>query len=415
MARLVAAAVLLGTVVWSCASPVSVEPAVVLRVVLADDWASAPVVREVLERFEQDHDGALRIDVQGVPFSQIRDLVVADQDLDRPFDLVQWHAFAAGAQGIAQPLDDLWVEADLDPQDYLDGALEHVTWDGRRYGVPLDTSALVLLVNLDALEGSGSRLEQLATPAGFRAAADAVVASGQAEHAINVTGSSWVAYGWIRALGGGLLAPSGDPDHPTFTFTDPGTVQALDLLDGLIRDGLAPDPVSQPLALDAVGAFARGEVAMHATGSWDVVARHRVDAAVPRVAVVGLPQADPAQPRTVLGGSSLFVPHGSEHRALAFALMLALTADDVALRLATEEGRLPARRSALAALPADDEPLLAEVVDALDHAEVMPLTAHPQASASFAAALEEILAGRTSPREAMQVVQRQLETNGESR
>lgn len=407
----VALSLLLAVGSTGCLAAIEAEEPVTLRVLLADDWASAPAVRDVVADFEREHDGQVLVDLQGVPFSQIADRVAADQDLGRPHDLAQFHAFAVAAAGLAQPVDDLWEAAGLEPDAYLQGAVDSVTWDGRRYGVPLDTNALVLLVNVEALRAAGFDLDDLVTPGSFREVAAGVVASGVVEYALTVSASTWAAYGWIQGHGGDLLVPGADAPH--FTFEDPAVVGALQLLRDLVDEELAPRPFAMALATDAISAFAQGEVAMHATGSWDLTFRDRASAVgVDEVAVVRLPQIDPDRPRTVLGGSSLFLPESAPNRELAFELALRLTRDEVALRLASEEGRLPARRGLL-----DDErftrdPLLAAVVAELDHARVMPLIAYPDAQAAFAEGLEDILAGRSSVDGAMAAVQHTASSGG---
>lgn len=405
--RLAAVAVVLAVAaaVAGCLASADLDEPVTLRVVLADDWVSAPVVREVVDEFEAEADGQLVVELEGMPFSQIADRIAADQDLGRPPDLAHWHAFAAAAAGLAEPIDDLWEAAGLEPDAYLPGALDSVTWNGQRYGLPLDTNALVLLVNLEVLRAAGFDLDDLATPESFREVAAGVVAAGVVEHALSVSTSTWATYGWIQAHGGDLLASDSHP--PEFTFEDPAVAAALELLRDLIEEELAPRPFAMSLAPDAIGAFAQGEVAMHATGSWDLTFRDRAAAvAVDQLAVVRLPQADPARPRTVLGGSSLFVPVDTPHRQLAFDLALRLTDDEVALRLATEEGRLPARSELLDDERLVQDPLLAAVIAELDHARVMPLIAYPEAQAAFAEGVEDVLSGRSSAAETLAAVQR---------
>ena len=397
----------------ACASaPTAAEPTV-LRVILADDWASAPVVGEVIDRFEREHEG-VRVQIQGSPFSQIPEVVGSAIELDQPHDVAHWHAFAAAAAGIAEPLDGRWQEAGLTRAEYLPGAYEHVVWDGGVYGVPLDVNALVLMANVEQLDEAGLDAFALANIDDFRASADTLVGASSAEHAITVTASSWAAYGWIVANGGSLveLQPDGTP---RFTFDDPRTVAALELLAGLVRDGGSPPPFAPDLSLDAIAQFATGEVALHASGSWDLPITRRAlqeEMEVRDVQVLPLPQSDPSAPRTVLGGSSLFVPVGAPNPDLAFELMLALTEDTVALQLAAQEGRLPARTRVYEAELFTTSADLAAFVALLDTAEVMPLIAYPEVATAFRDGLEDMLALRASAAEAMEQVQRQAERWG---
>lgn len=410
-------AVVLGTLVLiaGCTGSAAAPEPVTLRVVLADDWASVPLVGEIAEAFERDHPG-VRVQVQGTPFSQIPEVVASAAELGQPYDLAHWHAFAAAAAGLAEPVDARWEADGLDPDVYLPGAVIDVTWDGQRYGLPLDVNALVLLANGELLRAAGLTPEDLSEAATFTDRAAQLAALPEADHALVITGSSWAAYGWIVANGGQLLelAPDGtaalDADGlPTFTFQHPATVAALEALVELVRSGSAPPPLAVDLAISAVAPFADGRSVLHTSGSWDLPITRRameLDTEVEEVLVLPLPQADPAQPRTVLGGSSLFLPVGGEHQELAFALARALTEREVGVALAATEGRLPARRDAY------DDPLFASspdlvaFVDQLDHATVMPLIAFPEVSVAFRDGLEAVLGQRSTPAEAMADVQR---------
>jgi multiple sugar transport system substrate-binding protein len=403
----VAAGVAAALAAACAASPPPTEPTV-LRVVMADDWATAPVVGETIERFEREHEG-VRVSITPSPFSQIPEVVASAVELEQAHDLAHWHAFAAAAAGLAEPLDDLWDDHGLRAEDYLAGAVQDVTWTGRRYGVPLDTNALVLMVNGPLLDAAGITADDVATMEGFRTAVDELLEQGGVEHAISVSASSWSAYGWIVANGGELVEFD-DDGAPTFRFDDPATIAAVQLLVDLVSQGSAPPPFAPDLALDAVQAFAAGTVAMHTSGSWDLpVTRRAIDADLDLdgVRILPLPQADPSDPRTVLGGSSLFVPAGAPQPELAFELALALTEDEVALRLAAEEGRLPARERVfgheLFTDPQAED--LTAFVDQLDDAEVMPLIAYPPVAAAFREGLEDALALRRDPASAMAEVQ----------
>jgi multiple sugar transport system substrate-binding protein len=412
--RLVAALVGAGLLLVGCTGASGAPDPVTLRVVLADDWASAPLVGEVVDAFEREHPG-VRVQIHGSPFSQIPEVVAAAGELGQPYDLAHWHAFAAAAAGLAEPVDDLWDAAGLEPGGFLPGAVIDVTWDGRRYGLPLDVNALVLLANGDLLEAAGLTSDDLRGIDTFAERAAELAALPDTDHALVVTGSSWAAYGWIVAAGGQLveLAPDGtaaldDEGLPTFTFEDPATVAALEALVELVRSGSAPPPLAPDLAISAVAPFADGRAALHTSGSWDLPITRRameLDAEVDEVLVLPLPQAEPARPRTVLGGSSLFLPVGGDHRELAFALSRTLTEREIGVALAETEGRLPARRDAYDDPLFRSSPDLAAFVTQLDHAMVMPLIAFPEVSIAFVDGLEAVFAQRSTPAEAMADVQ----------
>lgn len=405
---------MLAALVVACSGPVVGSDTVTLRAVMADDWVSAPVVVEAVDRFEQEHDG-VRVQLHGAPFSQIPELVASAAELGQPYDVAQWHAFAAAAAGLAQPVDDLWESAGLDGDGYLPGALLGVTWDGQRVGVPLDVNALVLMANRELLAAAAVEEQDLADTEGFERRVSQLAALQGTDHAITVTNSSWAAYGWILAGGGQLLELASDgtaaldgDGRPTFTFDDPRTVAAIERLVALVEAGDAPSPLAVDLARDSVAVFADGRAALHASGSWDLpVARRAIqtEVAVEDIAVLPLPQVDPEEPRTVLGGSSLFVPADAEHRELAFGLMLALTEPELGLALTEQEGRLPALREVYDHPVFETSPDLAAFVAQLEHATIMPLIGYPEIATAFQDGLEAALSGRRTPAMAMAEVQ----------
>ncbi len=408
------AALLVAVAAAGCAAAAPSGEPTTLRVIMADDWASAPVVGEVIDAFERDHPG-VRVQVQGSPFSQIPELVEAARELEQPYDLAHWHAFAAAAADLAVPVDELWEAEGLSADDYLPGAVLGVRWGAALYGVPLDVNALVLMANRELLDAAGVSQSDLALADDFAEHAATLAGLEATDHAMAVTASSWAAYGWIVAGGGQLLetAPDGtaaldDRGLPTFTFEDPRTLAAIETLVTLVEAGHAPSPLATDLALDAVAAFADGRAALHASGSWDLPMTQRAmgtDGVVEDIAVLPLPQRDPAEPRTVLGGSSLFLPRDGAHPELAFALALALTEREVGLALAEQEGRLPARVDAYDAPLFATSPDLAAFVAQLEFAQVMPLIAFPEVATAFRDGLDVALSGRRTPAEAMAEVQ----------
>ena len=392
----------------ACTAASSSDEPTVLRIALADDWAAAPVVTDVIDEFEEDHPH-VRVEVQDSPFSQIPDLVRSGLELDQSYDLAHWHAFAAAAAGLAHPVDEQWERHELRADAYLDGAVQSVTWQGRRYGLPLDTNALVLMVRPDVLAEAGVKPDDLAHVDDVLDVAHRLVEEEAAPHAMMIGASSWAAYGWIRAFGGRLVTIDEATGDPTFTFDDERTIAALDLRARLVHDGLAPSPFAPDLAAEGVQLFAQGQLAVHSGGSWDLPTLAREDVDPNEVEILPLPRGD-GDTGTVLGGSSLFVPVGAQHPDLAFELALRLTEDRVALRLAQEEGRLPARAHLF-----DDEfftssPDIEAFVQQLPDAHVMPLIAFPEVSEAFREGIENTLAGRKDAQEAMEEVQRFAES-----
>lgn len=384
-----------------CATTSAEGRDVILNVVMADDWAQTPAVVDVIRRFERAHPH-VRVDVRPVPFSQIPDSVLASMDSDEVVDVAHWHPFAAAARGLAQPLDSQWAQH-LTVDEFLPGAYQDVLWDGVPYGVPLDTNAMLLMVNGQRLGEAGVDVGSLDTFAALERAAEAVNDTDPAHRGLAIPASSWVVYGVIRANGGEVVDFTADGEA-RFSLDAPEVVEAVSWLGDLVDRGLAYPPNSRNEPGDAFALFRAGATAMHVSGTWDL-ATLRTQAPGWDAEVLPVPQGPSGDgPATVLGGSGLFVPVGSDHADLAFAFMLALIEDEIALRLAEEEGRLPVRHRVLA------DPFFASaeqrtVVEALEVAHPMRLIAFPEADQAFAQAIEDVLLGRRSAEEALTAAQ----------
>jgi multiple sugar transport system substrate-binding protein len=379
------------------------QPTTLLHVLMTDDWVTVPFV-DAVRSFEREHPD-VRVVVDKGPIALLTDSVRAGIASGAPPDVVQGHAFAAAAAGLAQPLDDLWA-THLDPGDFFPGAVEDVTWAGRRFGVPLDTNALVLMYNVDLLGRAGVPEPGPAmTFGGFEDLVKALTAPDGQHRGFVVPNSTWWTYGWIKANGGETVDVGAD-GQAQLSLDAPEVVQAVSFLSGLIDKGYAyPPRAADSHTGDAVALFASGAVAMYASGSWDLATlRKIVPDAHYRAALMPRGLAGAAE-GSAMGGSSTWVPRRSEHRALAFEFMTHLISDDSALRLAKEEGRLPARTRVFA------DPYFADrdqriFLEQLQTAHPPKLGAFDQPSNAFTAALDAIYrVGGADPQAALHQAQ----------
>src|SRR5205085_5692257 len=207
-------------------------PPTTLHVLMTDDWVTAPFLDAVRD-FERIHDD-VRIVVDKGFIRLQTDTVRAGISAGSPPDVVQGHAFSAASQGLAQPVDDLW-EAHLDPAEFFPGAVEDVTWDGHKYGVPLDTNAMVLMYNVDHFRAAGLPDPQPSMSMDdFARTAAALSSPDGSRRGLAIPTSGWWTYGWIRANGGEVVqvAPDG---KSVITLDTPAVVGALGFLAGLIN------------------------------------------------------------------------------------------------------------------------------------------------------------------------------------
>lgn len=394
--------------VVGCAPAAEAPEPVTLRVLMTDDWAGTPTVLDAVRDFEAARSG-VRVHVDGVPVREMMPLVKAELKAGTPPDVAQGHAFAAAAQGIAQPLDDLWSDR-LEAGEFLAGAVEDVTWGGRRYGVPLDTNAMVLLYNKAHFAGTAvPPPTEWSTFGDMQRAAAAVTAPDGSRRAVAFPFNTWQVYGWIRANGGEVVEVAGD-GQVRVTLDAPAVVEAVGFLAGLVRDGYAFASLRNDVFTDADALFRSGSASVLPSGSWAFPALEAAGAGADRYGSAVLPGGTTGATRgSALGGSSLFVPSGSKHRALAFAFMLHLTADRYALRAAKEQGRLPARPRVFRD-PYFEAPALRVVLDQLEVAAPFKLVALPRVSSLFSEAVDDALRGRREAGEALRDAQRRAES-----
>jgi multiple sugar transport system substrate-binding protein len=387
----------------SCSDADSNGPTTVLRVMMTDDWVTPPYIEAVRE-FERTHPG-VRVDTDKGPIARMPDVVRAGISSGAPPDVVQGHAHSGAGQGLAQAVDDLWKQHGLTPDEYLPGAVADVTWGGRRYGVPLDTNAMVILYNKEHFQAAGLQPPGPETSfADLEKMAQALTTPDGSRRGLAIPLSSWVSYGWIKANGGELVEIESD-GRPRFTFDQPQVIEVIGFLDRLIDSGWAYGPAGPDLSsADAYALFRSGRASMHASGSWDLTKIHK-DVPGGQFGVALMPRGlTGTTTGTVMGGSSLWIPVGSKQRELAFEFMLLLTSDRYALRLAREEGRLPVRPR-LFSDPYFQTPDLRVFVEQLNTAHPLILGALHDASEAFELALSRVLREQANPAVALQAAQ----------
>ncbi len=357
-----------------------------LRVLMTDDWVTAPFLAAVRD-FERIHDD-VRVVVEEGAIRLQTDEVRAGISAGSPPDVVQGHAFSAASQALAQPVDDLWESKNVVVEEFFPGAIEDVTWNGRKYGVPLDTNAMVLMYNIDHFRQAGlpdpqprMSMEEFARIAAALSPADG------SRRALAIPTSGWWTYGWIRAYGGEVVQLDA-AGQATVTLDAPPVVGALNFLAGLINTKHAiPPQGSDSHSQDAFALFASGVASMHTSGSWDLAAieKNAIDI---NYGTTLMPTA--AGGGTAMGGSSTWIPMGSKNRELAFEFMTHLASDKYALRFAAEEGRLPVRLRVF-----DDpyfrKPELQVFLEQLKTAHPQLLSAFPGPSADYTVAIDSIL------------------------
>jgi ABC-type glycerol-3-phosphate transport system substrate-binding protein len=378
-----------------------------IKVLMTDDWGSRPAFLAAVREFEARYEAV--VDVQQLPISKMSEAVHAQVDAGDPADLVQWHAYAAGAQGVAEPVDDLWRKAGMKTAEFFPGAVADVEWGDHLYGIPLDINALVLFYRPESFAAAGLEPPgDQTTFADLERYGDALAVAEGSKRVIALANSYWAAYGWVKANGGELVTL--EEGRPRFTLDSPPVVETLEFLSRMVKQGKAYAPQGATSSADALAQFRSGSAVMHASGSWDLA---ELDRETVEIAYGAAPMPRGMTGRTrgsVTGGSSLFVPRGARNRSLAFELARTITADRHALRLAKEERRLPVRPRVYED-PFFDDPILEVVLKQLETAFPLLIEAFPEAAAAWDVAFNDVLRGGTDPATALREAQTRAEAS----
>ena len=363
-----------------------------LTVWLAADYASAPLYQDLVADFERAYPG-VTVKLLGVPWEDMPTKVKTAIIGGRPPDVAHQHPFALGAQGFAEPLDDLWAEWGARGE-FLEGALADVTWRGRHYGVPLDTNCTILVYNRSLLREAGvAEPGEGYTFGRWRDDLKKLTNAAAGRWGIGLTTGSWHTYAFVVANGGDVLGEQGG--RMRATFTDPRTVEAISFLSGLgHRDHFGPTPTTKAKDYeDATTLFAAGKVAMIYTGPWDFETI-RKNAPDLDFGVTRFPSGTDGVARgSVQGGGGLFVPLGAPNRALAFEWMKWAVSERYAMRLAKELGRFPVRTKLYQDPFFARDPAVRTFVAALPGARPYKLDAYPQANQAFMDAVKRAFYG----------------------
>lgn len=361
-----------------------------LTVWLAADYAGEPMFKDLNAEFEAAYPG-VKVKLLGVPWPDVPTKVKTAIIGGKPPDVAHYHPFGLGAQGFAEPLDDLWQEWGR-AKDFLPGAMQDVSWRGHTYGMPLDINCTILIYNKDLFAKYG-----LAEPGPnydyARWQKDLAALTTAGNYGIGLATGGWHTYAFVLANGGELLKEEAGKIHAT--FTDPRTVEAVRFLTALgTKHHYGPTPTTKAKDYeDATTLFTVGKVGMIYTGPWDFETIKK-NAPGLNFGVTRFPAGfDGVRRGSVQGGGGLFVPKNAANRELAFEWMKWAVSDRYAKRLYKELGRFPVR-TALYSDPAfQQDPHIKTFTEALPHARPFRLEAYPQAQVAFEDAVKAAFYG----------------------
>jgi ABC-type glycerol-3-phosphate transport system substrate-binding protein len=313
-------------------------------------------------------------------------------------------------QRLAEPLDQQWAEWEKEnPQatsQFLPAAMEEVTWQDQRYGVPLDIYTLVLLYNRQHFQEAN-----LTYPNGdydlfyLRQAAEILTQPEQNRYGLGFTTDPWYVYAWVTGAGGDVL--KGTPETGFDLTLDLKTnADALSFLTDIIEAGYGLRPTTRPRDYEETRErFLKGEISMYFGESQDIHLIQSTDPQFP-LGVAQLPKT-PARDSaaSVLGSSGLFIPRGAQHQQVAFEFIKFAASDRYSVPMAKRLGRYAPKTSLLTSPEFTENLTLLPFFNQLKAARPYRLDLFPEAEEAFGDAIKASFYNITDPLQALQQAQ----------
>jgi multiple sugar transport system substrate-binding protein len=322
------------------------EPAATLRF-----WAmgrEGEVVQELVRDFEREQGGAVRVEVQQIPWSAAHEkLLTAFVGRSTP-DVAQlgntWIAEMVALRAI-EPLDGrVDRPGGTERSAYFPGIWDTNVIDGTAYGIPWYVDTRLLFYRKDTLARAGYDAMP-ATWSEWRTAMEAVKeVVGADRFAIFLPTNEWTQPVILGLQAGSTLLRD---DATRGAFRGEEFRRALDFYLDLFRSGLAPSVANNEVG-NLYQEFARGYFSMIVTGPWNLGEfRRRLPPELQDAwATAPLPGPDAGSGVSLAGGSSLVMFRDTAHPEAAWALIEFLSRPDQQVRFYELSGDLPARREA---------------------------------------------------------------------
>jgi ABC-type glycerol-3-phosphate transport system substrate-binding protein len=358
-----------------------------LEIWLAADYANEKPIQDAIKEFKSVYPN-ISVKTVGIEWGEMTNKVKLAVSSGAVPDMAHNHAFAFGAQGLAEPVDDLWNEWGEEDQ-FLPGGIEDITWKGTKYGVPLDINTLIYLYNRKTFEENGIK----APPTTFDELTEIskkLTNKKKGQFGFVTNASGWSFFGNVVAEGSNILTFDGDKAKAN--LNDPIVVDTMKKYTDLaLVHKASPVPPPQERQSDhPVAMFGTGRAASFISGPWDIARiQNEFPDAYKNLATAVIPASAKG---SVLGGGSLFVPKGSKNKVASFELMKWFISDKYSIRLAKEMGRHPVK-----AHQYNDEffkdPLLKPYIETLKYAQPYKLEAYPEANDAWGKALRSVFDG----------------------
>ena len=296
------------------------------------DKAQEPAMLQIVEAFNQhypDISVSISTTAFGPYFERLRIQATGD-DLPDVFWINGPNFELYASYGMLQDLTEL---EGFDPANYPPNLIELYSYQGTPYAIPKDFETIALWYNRDLRQRAG-----VDAPAGswswdeYRDASEVVTrALGDQQIWGNPGGvaNQALIYPLILQAGGFVISE----DRTTSGYDSPGALEAFHFLDGMIRDGIAPD-VRYTTENPPKDLFNNGRAALYLSGNWEAALLQESPV---REHLGVAPIIHGAQEANVIHGIGCAMSSRSRHKPAASAF-LAFLGSEEANRIQAEAG-----------------------------------------------------------------------------
>jgi multiple sugar transport system substrate-binding protein len=281
----------------------------------------------------------------------------------------------------------------------IEATLDTVTYEDKIWGMPQQTDAAFLYYRTDQVDEVPATWQEVYEVAGQN---DGIVYQGAPYEGLTCDYLE-LAY----AAGGEVLSEDGK----TAVINSPENVEALQLMVDGVKNGIAANGVTTYMEEESRRYFESGRATFMRNWPYAFALGEKAPKIKGKFNVAPFPEFDGGGKAAILGGHNLVISQFSENPGAALALVEFLTSEEEQIIMFREYSLAPTIAAAY-----DDQSVqkkydfATELKDSVGQARARPVSpVYPQISQAIYKNVNEALAGRASPEEALETAQSEMQ------
>jgi multiple sugar transport system substrate-binding protein len=282
---------------------------------------------------------------------------------------------------------------------FIESSLETATYDGRIWGVPSYTNAALLYYRKDKVRNPPATWQEVYDQA---ASGNGIVFQGAAYEGLTC---DWLELAF--AAGGSVLSEDGTKA----TIDSPQNVAATKLMVDAVKRGAAPRAVSTYMEPESLAAWQTGRYDFMRNWPYAYALSQDTDRLKGKFDVAPLPAYEGAGRASILGGGNSVISVYSKNPGGALAVVDFLASQEWQTTLTAEFSQMSPMKATYDQPEVQKAiPFHAEIRKAIEQARARPVSpVYPQISQAIYDNVNDAIAGRRSPEDAMKRAQAAIE------